>query len=172
MLTKIRGIYKNNLIVRIVFQALIVLLVFFSVRYWKSLDNIEGQAPIIRATTLSGDEFDLKKHKNTPLLVHFWATWCPVCEMENSNIESVSEDYRVITVASWSESAKEVSGYLRNQALDIPVITDEDGEWAKLYGVKAVPTSFFIDADGAIRFIETGYTTELGLRLRLWWLEP
>ena len=132
MLSEIRAFYKNSLIARIVFQALIVLLVFFSVRYWKSLDNIEGQAPVIRATTLSGDAFDLRNHKNMPLLVHFWATWCPVCELENSNIASVSEDYRVITIASWSEGVKEVSGYLKKQALDMPVIIDEDGEWAKL----------------------------------------
>lgn len=172
MLNEIRDYYKKSLITRIVFQAVIVLLVYFSIRYWKSLDNIEGPAPVIRATSLSGQAFDLREHKNMPLLVHFWATWCPVCEMENANIASVAEDYRVITIASWSEGAKEVSSYMQEQALNMPVIIDEDGEWAKLYGVKAVPASFFINPDGVIQFIETGYTTELGLRLRLWWLEP
>ncbi|MGC4117189.1 MAG: hypothetical protein QM765_22035 [Myxococcales bacterium] len=38
---------------------------------------------------------------------------------------------------------------------------------ARAWGVNAFPTSFFVGKDGEIRFVETGYTTELGMRLRL-----
>lgn len=175
MIEHIIRIYKKKRLVRIVLQFILILFIYFAIRAWKSIDDIRGEAPVIKAQMLQGDFFDLRENNqqkdNRPTLVHFWATWCPVCELENSNIASLAEDYQVVTIASWSEGAVNVTKYLSQQKLDMPVIVDEDGEWAKLYGVNAVPKSFFIDSQGLIRFIESGYTTEAGLRLRLWWLE-
>jgi hypothetical protein len=39
---------------------------------------------------------------------------------------------------------------------------------AAQWGVRAVPASFIVDGAGQIRFLEIGYTTGAGLRLRLW----
>ena len=36
------------------------------------------------------------------------------------------------------------------------------------WGVRAVPASFVVDGTGQIRYVEVGYTTGIGLRLRLW----
>ena len=163
--------YKKNKYIRLVFQLMFFLLIYFSIRTWQSVDNIQGKAPVIVAVTLEGEKVDLRKYQSRPVLVHFWATWCPVCQFENSNIANLVEDYQVITIASWSETETQVKTYLTDEGLSMPVIVDEDGEWAKVYGVKAVPSSFFIDSKGVIQFVEKGYTSELGLRLRLWWLE-
>jgi len=163
--------YKKHKIIGIVLQVILLAAVYFSLRAWKSKDFIEGVAPVINATTLQGESFDLRTHRSKPVLVHFWATWCHICQFENSNIVNIAKDYDVITLASWSESAAQVKAYLQKEKLDFPVIVDEDGEWAKVYGVRGVPASFVIDKAGVIQFIETGYTSEIGLRLRLWWLE-
>jgi thioredoxin-related protein len=48
------------------------------------------------------------------------------------------------------------------------VINDRYGDIAKNYGVKAVPAVFFTDASGNIVFNSSGYTSEWGLRIRLW----
>jgi thioredoxin-related protein len=45
------------------------------------------------------------------------------------------------------------------------------GTLAKLFGVRATPSSFFINPKGRIQFSEVGYVTTLGYRLRLWWAE-
>jgi len=171
LLKKAKTLYQGNKFIRFISQALFVLIIYFSVRTWQALDNIQGEAPVIVATMLSGQNFDLREQHSKPILVHFWATWCPVCQFENSNIENIAEDYQVITLASWSEGENKVRQYLENENLNFPVIVDDDGEWAKVYGVKAVPSSFIIDGNGMIQFIESGYTSEIGLRLRLWWLE-
>ena len=155
----------------ITLQILLVLVVFFGIQQWKLRDAIKGKAPMIRDQLITGESFYLKNFRQKPILVHFWATWCPICSLENSSIDSVADDYQVISIASWSEDNKHVADFMQQNNLDMPTIVDSDGEWARLYGVKAVPTSFFIDAQGDIRFIESGYTTEAGLRLRLWWLE-
>ncbi len=163
--------YKQHKWFRFVVQLGLLLIIIFSMRAWQSRHSIEGVAPIIVATTLSGQHFDLREQSPKPVLVHFWATWCPVCQFENSNIANLAKDYQVITIASWSEGEAEVSAYLKKENLNMPVIVDEDGEWAKVYGVKAVPASFIIDGEGMIKFVETGYTSESGLRLRMWWLQ-
>lgn len=48
---------------------------------------------------------------------------------------------------------------------------DPSGQISGQFGVQGVPTSMILDASGIIRFIEVGYTTEVGLRLRLWWVD-
>lgn len=164
------AVYRNNRFVRIFLQLVLLVVIYWSVSYWLSKDLVRGEAPNIYAHLLSGETFELYKAPEKPTLVHFWATWCPVCELENSNIQSLVDDYNVITIASWSEGARQVRQYMQEQNLSFPVIIDEDGEWAKLYNIKGVPASFFIDGNRQIKMIERGYTTSLGFRLRLWWL--
>jgi len=163
--------YKQHKWLRVFSQLLLFLLIVIVVRTWQSRDYIEGAAPIIVGTTLNAQVIDLRTPRSQPLLVHFWAVWCRICQFENPTIARLAENYSVISIASWSEGEAQVREYLKQQNLNFPVIVDEDGEWAKVYGVRAVPTSFIVDTNGDIRFIETGYTSEWGLRLRLWWAE-
>ena len=51
------------------------------------------------------------------------------------------------------------------------MVNDPDGRLAGAWGVHAVPATFIVDTNGEIRFVEVGYTTGLGLRLRLWLAE-
>jgi alkyl hydroperoxide reductase subunit AhpC len=48
------------------------------------------------------------------------------------------------------------------------VVNDPEGALSRRYGVSAVPVTFVIDAGGKVRFVTRGYTSGLGLRLRLW----
>ncbi|MCW9048569.1 MAG: redoxin domain-containing protein [Gammaproteobacteria bacterium] len=171
-ITNIIEIFKKNTLLKITLQIFIVLIVYFSIRTWQSADNIKGQAPVILATSLNNEKIDSRDFQDKPLLIHFWATWCPICQFENDNIENIGKDYQVISIASWSEGATEVQKYLKDEQLNLPiVIIDEDAEWAKVFAVNGVPTSFIVDKKGVIQFIEKGYTSEMGLRLRLWWLQ-
>lgn len=43
------------------------------------------------------------------------------------------------------------------------------GKSSSRFGVRGVPACMIIGASGGIGFAEMGYTTEIGLRLRLWW---
>ena len=103
------------------------------------------------------------------MLVHFWATWCPICRAEQGSIAAIAHDYpNVITVAMQSGTPQEVSRHMHEQGIDFPVVNDQDGMLSGAWGVHAVPVSFIIAPDGQVRFIEVGYTTGIGLRLRLW----
>jgi len=52
--------------------------------------------------------------------------------------------------------------------VSFPVVNDADNQISARWGVQAVPASFIVDTDGKIRYVEIGYTTGIGLRLRLW----
>lgn len=160
----------RNRYVKILLQLLLFLVIVIGINLWKVRDAVHGEAPMIRDVFMDGKPVLLSDYRGGPVLVHFWATWCPVCKLENGNVASLAKDYPVITVASWSDSASEVRAFMQEHGLDMPVVVDPDGEWARLYGVRGVPTSFFVDADGKVRFVESGYTTWLGMVLRMAWL--
>jgi alkyl hydroperoxide reductase subunit AhpC len=65
-------------------------------------------------------------------------------------------------------SADEIRAYMQNARVNYPVLHDPQGDIARHYAIRGVPTSFILDRAGNIRFVETGYTTGIGLRLRLW----
>lgn len=159
----------NNKYYRWFAELTLILIVIFSVRLWVQRDIVSGIAPNISAVMLNGQHFDLYKNKDRPLLVHFWATWCPVCKLEQSNIDSISKDKNLITVAMQSGNNDEIAQFMQKEKLAFKVINDESGILSRIYKIKGVPVSFIINKDNKIEFVEVGYTTELGLRLRLWW---
>ncbi len=148
----------------------LLLAVVFGVRFYQHSTLVEGPAPDLRAPLLGGGAFDLAAQRGQPVLVYFWATWCPVCRLEQGSIESLARDHRVVTVALQSGGPATVQKYLDDNGLRASVINDPDGALARVWGVRATPTMFFIDRNGLIRFRELGYTTETGMRIRLWWL--
>ncbi|MCG6968394.1 MAG: protein disulfide oxidoreductase [Gammaproteobacteria bacterium] len=154
--------------VRLAFDIALVFLVFIAVKTYMQRHLVEGAAPPIEGRLLTGELVNLQTYQGQPVLVYFWATWCPVCKLEQNAIDSISKNHTVVSIAMNSGNAIEVNTYLQENNLNFPVIVDEYGDIAKQFGVRGVPTSFIIDAEGNIAFSEMGYTTGWGLRLRLW----
>jgi thiol-disulfide isomerase/thioredoxin len=148
----------------------LVILVFAAVQWWQARNLVQGPAPPLVGHLADGSPYQLIPAEG-PVLVHFWASWCPVCRIEQDSIASIAADRRVMTVATTSGSAKEVVAYLSGQGLEMPVLMDEDGEIARGWGVNGVPASFIVDTDGNICHASMGFATEMGLRLRLWLAE-
>jgi len=163
-LSKILQIRGMKLLIEII----LIIAVFLVIKSYSQRDLVQDNLPYFEATLLGGEKFASSHLNNKPLLLHFWASWCPVCEMENDSIESLSKNYQVISVAMQSGTDMEVEQYLKENQLSFPTIIDEHGAIAKKFGIVGVPVSFIISPDGKIAFSEIGYTTELGLRIRLW----
>lgn len=146
----------------------LVILVVFAIQWWQARDSISGQAPVLQGRLLTGERFDLAELKGSPALVHFWATWCPLCRLEEDSIDGIADDFPVVTIATTSGEAVEVKAYLAEKGLDFPVLLDESGDIGREWGVKGVPASFILDGEGNIAHTTVGYSTGIGLRLRLW----
>jgi thiol-disulfide isomerase/thioredoxin len=144
-----------------------LLAAFVAIRAWQTRAAASGTAPELRGRTLAGVPVALAEHRGGPVAVHFWATWCGVCSLEEGNVVSLAEGGRVLTIASASGSAAEVRRYAESRGLSFPIVNDGDGSVARRWGVTAYPTTFYLDDAGVIRHVEVGYTTTLGMRARL-----
>lgn len=148
----------------------LLLLVFAGIQWWQARDLVAGPAPALVGLLSDSREYRLSP-ADGPVLVHFWATWCPVCRLEQNSIDSISSDREVITIATNSGSADEVNTYLDEHGLGMRVLMDETGEIARRWGVAGVPASFIVDRKGRIEYAGMGYATEIGLRARMWLAE-
>jgi DsbE subfamily thiol:disulfide oxidoreductase len=147
---------------------LLLVAVFALVQWWQTRPLASGPAPALQGRAATGERLDLQALRGQTVLVHFWASWCPVCRAEQDNIQAVAADFPVISVAMQSGDEAEVLAFMKQERVGFSTIADPKGEIAGDWGVSAVPASFVVDATGTIRYQAVGYTTEAGLRARLW----
>lgn len=74
-----------------------------------------------------------------------------------------------MTVAMQSGDAAKVAQVLRQRALPWSAAVDPRSEITSAHGFGAVPAFVVVDAAGQLRAPTVGYTSETGMRLRLWW---
>jgi peroxiredoxin len=151
---------------------LIFLILYLSLRPMMQGDVQRDLAPDFQVTTLTGETLRLSDLQGEPVLLHFWATWCPICEFSRDGIESIAKDHRVINIATQSGDDQALLDYAEAHQMDPRwIVNDADGSLFKQYGARAVPADFIVNPNGEIEFVEVGLSSSWGLRLRLWWAQ-
>lgn len=144
------------------------------VSLWQTRDVPRGAAPEFSGPLAGGGNTSLTRwraaHFGKPVVLYFWADWCPVCALVEGSVDELSQDWPVLTIAMRSGEGVAVRRHLRQRDLEWTAMVDPDGAIAARYGLYGVPAIVVLDAAGQVRFAEVGYTSETGLRLRLWWL--
>lgn len=120
-------------------------------------------APDFTIKVQNGSEFSLSAQKGNPVLLHFWATWCPPCIRELPEMQELSEDLtesksklRFIAVCI-SDSEANKTAFMKKNNYTFPCALDELGDIvASKYNVSGIPTSILIGADGKILKINVG----------------
>ena len=112
-------------------------------------------APDFELQNLDGQSVSLNDLKGKPVLINFWATWCPPCRSEMPYIQQVYDEMHekglVVLAINIGESSSKVKSFLQDNDLSLPVLLDTRGVVAQRYNIKGIPTTFFIDKDGTIR---------------------
>lgn len=136
-------------------------------QFLRSQNMLTGKPPIIQQQTIA--QVDAASYyQKGPSMIYFWAEWCGVCRSMQHTINQLQTDYPHLTVAISSGTDEQIHNYLQQHRLNWPVANDAENTIAKDFGVSAVPALFILDRSGHIVFTTTGYSTELGLRIRLW----
>ncbi|MBL8430242.1 MAG: protein disulfide oxidoreductase [Dechloromonas sp.] len=154
-------------------EAVIFVTLFAAFQAWQLRNTPSGPAPYFAGKLIDGHPFDLtawrQQHPGKALLVYFWADWCGVCKVTSGTISNINADWPLITVAMQSGPAEKVVETMRQREYAWPTIADPASQIFREYGFKGVPAFVIIAPDGTIQTTSIGYTSEIGLRLRLWW---
>jgi cytochrome c biogenesis protein CcmG/thiol:disulfide interchange protein DsbE len=124
-------------------------------------------APVFTLRNLAGAPVSLSDFKGKVVLVNFWATWCQPCKEETPELEAVYQQLRdeglVIigvdlfkTERPQERGLEDVRNFMIRYAVSYPIVLDETGRVAQDYAIAPIPTSYFIDQQGKVRFIRVG----------------
>ena len=162
---KIKKFLKETIVTLILAYILVSV-----IGYFKRPELSFNTLPSMTIPMVDGGEFQSSAYHDKPLIVHFWATWCPTCKLEISNFNTLAKSYNLITIAVQSRSNEELEKFMKEKGLQFPLINDQNGQLAKKFAIKAFPTTLIFDKDGKVAFSEVGYSSTWGMKLRMWWL--
>jgi thiol-disulfide isomerase/thioredoxin len=127
-------------------------------------------APDFTLTSPAGDEVVLSKLKGKPIVLNFWATWCPPCRAETPALVAAHKqwgDEITIVGVDVLESPQLVTPFMSEYGIKYPIALDSAGEVAAAYRVISYPTTYFIDSSGTIVQIANGPVNEAFLQTQL-----
>ena len=116
-------------------------------------------APTFVLNSTLGEEMAMEEFLGHPVVLNFWATWCPPCRAEVPHFQDASVKYngRVTIVGiDQGEPQSVVTDFANSFALSYPLLLDQDNSVNRQYGVSALPTTVFVDAQGVVREVYTG----------------
>ena len=128
-------------------------------------------APEIDLLTIDGEPVKLSELRGRPVLVNFWATWCPPCREEfplmvDAYAEHEADGLEILGVMH-QDLADGARDFAQDMGATWPILADPDDSAYRDYLVVGLPTSFFIDAEGIVRAFSLGGFSEDGLAAQL-----
>jgi thiol-disulfide isomerase/thioredoxin len=138
---------------------------------WQTRHHVAGLAPDFELQPLAGGpKVSRASLAGKPVLLVFWAPWCGVCRAEADNVERTrtlaGSRAEVVTVALGYRSTTEVESAIRAQGFQGRVLLGTEATQSA-FAVTSYPTAYFLDAEGRVQHSVVGYTTTLGMALRL-----
>ncbi|MGI2224679.1 TlpA family protein disulfide reductase [Shewanella frigidimarina] len=117
----------------------------------------ESVAPHFELTRADGEPFNLHDYAGKPVILHFWATWCPYCKklqpgLEKLRIKYQHTDLQMIGISFNEDADANPAQSLLDRGIGMITLVKGD-EVAGLYEVKGTPTTVFIDRSGHIVWI-------------------
>ncbi|WP_438349334.1 redoxin family protein [Paenibacillus sp. FA6] len=125
-------------------------------------------APMFDLKDLNGNEVALADLAGDKVYVKYWASWCSICLAgldELNTLSAQDNDFKVISIVSpdfnGEQSTEDFTKWFKKQTSDqdITVLIDENGKWAKQFGVRGYPTSYYIGSDGVLAKTAPGHNS-------------
>ena len=125
-------------------------------------------APIFSLRDVEGKDFNLsdyvgaaRKESGNGIILSFFASWCVACRNELPLINSLVDELKgkgiKVVIVDVKEDFDTIDSFLTGLKVDKPIVlSDLHGKIAELYGVRFLPVTFFIGADGKVKHIIFG----------------
>jgi thiol-disulfide isomerase/thioredoxin len=121
-------------------------------------------APALTLATASGETFDLAKLRGKVVYVDFWASWCAPCKRSFPWMNEMLSKYRAsgleIVAVNVDRKREDADRFLAAAPARFTVVFDPAGKAPADWEVKAMPTSYLVDANGRVAFVESGFRDE------------
>jgi len=102
----------------------------------------------------------LSDYRGKPLIVNFWATWCPPCRAEMPSMqrawEQVREEGIALIAINVGESAGEIERFIEQVQVDFPLPMDTNSQVVQAWPVRGLPTTFVVDPEGRLAYKAAG----------------
>ncbi len=111
------------------------------------------KAPDFALQDIDGNLYRLSDLRGKPVVINFWATFCPPCYQEHPVFLSASErhaDDVVFLGVIYQDTPQKIRRWESQLGSWGPALVDEEGKVAIAYGVYGPPETFFIDREGMI----------------------
>ena len=114
-----------------------------------------GPAPgfTLPALGQSGQQVSLSQYQGKPVIVNFWASWCEPCQQETPLLASwYKQQHGHIDLVGLDENdaAASALAFAHAKGITYPIGFDPITNAASVYGVDALPQTFFLNADHRI----------------------
>ena len=127
----------------------------------------DNQAPTVftydfTAIDKDGNTVKLSDFVGKPIVLNFWATWCPYCLEEMPEFNKAAKELPDVTflmlnaTTTEGETLAKAKNYVLQNGFEFPVLYDTKGEAVNRFGISSFPTTFFIDESGVIRLYASG----------------
>ena len=120
------------------------------------------KAPDFAVNNSNGDKVKLSDMKGRPVIVNFWASWCPPCRSEMPHFDETYKElgkdvqFMMVDLIGGGETQDVADKFIKSQGFSFPIFYDMTGEAARQYNVRAIPTTIFVDKDGNLAGSSTG----------------
>lgn len=128
------------------------------------------KAPNFTVIDEAGSRVDLSSFLGKPVIVNFWATWCPPCREELPAFDKIASErsdvqFMMVDLTDGRrETVDRAKDFVKSAGYKFPVFFDVEYQGALAYGIRAIPTTVVVDANGEIEELHIGGLNEATLR--------